>query len=160
MMEAAMKKSGLISAALMCGLVLGGCATYDDDYYRSGYDSWGQPHYGGAYYSGGYYGWRDGSRWDGDRRHYRDRDRDYERRRDNDRHRGEQRWNDDDRRDRQRAREERSRESRARNEEARRHIERGSQAGDAGTSRPRTGSRQEMRIRAQRQQQHDMNSQN
>lgn len=153
-----MRKSGLISAAVFCGLVLGGCATYDDDYYRSGYDSWGQPRYSGSYYSGGYYGWRDAPRWDGN--HYRDRDRDRDHDRRDNRRRVEQRWNDDDRRDRQRAREERSRESRARNEEVRRHVERRVESRDAPTSRPRTGSRQEMRDRGERQRQHDFNNQN
>lgn len=147
-----MKKAGLISAAVFCGLMVGGCATYDDDYYSRGYDSWGQPRYGGTYYSGGYYGWGGAPRWDGG--HYRDHDR-----RDN-RRRTEQRWNDDDRRDRERARDERRREGNARVEAARRHIERNADSGYDVTSRPRTGSRQEMRDRAERQRQHDYNNQN
>src|SRR5215831_8324341 len=54
-MEARMKRqilmSGLISGAALA--LLGGCASYDDDYYgRGAYGSGG----GGVYYEQGYYG--------------------------------------------------------------------------------------------------------
>jgi len=56
--EANMKRqfliSGLIGGAALA--LLGGCASYDDDYYGRGYSS-GGVYYGGSYYDPDYYGY-------------------------------------------------------------------------------------------------------
>jgi hypothetical protein len=58
-MEANMKRPlltyGLITGAALA--LLGGCASYDDDYYGRGYSS-GGVYYGGSYYDPDYYGTR------------------------------------------------------------------------------------------------------